>query len=417
MLHRLRVKFTLITMSLLALVLLSVIGLLYFSSASAFDRLVSRTLQHALVVQDLSAERPLAHAGGSGDKMPQVPVIIVRGHISNDQVVIDDSINTDEIDDDKLEGYVRYVIESGKSEGMGWGRRIRWMSRVRDDQFTIAAAGMKDINDALRQQLVSSVIVFVVTMAVLTLSAWKLSGWAFAPVDKAMAQQRQFVADASHELKTPLSVIIANLQILERSSLGTDPEAQGWIERTDEEAHHMLDLITDMLELAKSEADESPVDRTATLDLTSIVEKTALQLDALAYERDVSIETHVQDGISLRGNEGEVERMVMTLVDNACKYASPGTTVRVSLEQRADVTELVVNNCGPVIDEADLPHVFERFFRSDRSRTQSGTSGYGLGLAIAKAIVENHGGRIRVTSSDEDGTAFTVTFPLGQPGL
>jgi len=179
----------------------------------------------------------------------------------------------------------------------------------------------------------------------------------------------------------------------------------------------MLDLITDMLELAKSEADESPVDRTATLDLTSIVEKTALQLDALAYERDVSIETHVQDGISLRGNEGEVERMVMTLVDNACKYASPGTTVRVSLEQRAEVTELVVNNCGPVIDEADLPHVFERFFRSDRSRTQSGTSGYGLGLAIAKAIVENHGGRIRVTSSDEDGTAFTVTFPLGQPGL
>ena len=401
-------------MSLLALVLLVVMGLLYLSSMRSFDDLVTRTLHRTIVTQETTGGR-IGPTQRYENEMPQVPVVLISGRVTEDGIVMDRILNADDIEEELLLSSVTYVLESGEAEGTGWGNRIRWMSRVRNDEYTIAAAGMMGINEALKDQLVTSAITFAISMVALTGATWYLSGWAFAPVEKAMAQQRQFIADASHELKTPLSVIIANLQILEHGPLGQDDESRMWIERTDEEAHHMQDLITDMLELAKTEADENPVDRSGAVDASSQVEKVALQLDALAYERGVTIETQVEEGIMVQGNPNELERLAMTLIDNACKYADKGSTVYIRLTRHSDEGRLSVNNRGTVIDEEDLPHVFERFYRSDRSRTQTPQSGYGLGLAIAKGIAESHGGSIRVTSTEREGTTFVVTIPIARP--
>ena len=132
-----------------------------------------------------------------------------------------------------------------------------------------------------------------------------------------------------------------------------------------------------------------------------------LEFDAVAFERGCSIDTDIEEGIHLSADKSQIARAVRTLVDNATKYATKGTTVKVTLKRVGKRAKLTVNNASAAIDPEDLDHIFDRFYRSDKARARE-TGGFGLGLAICKGIVEAHDGEISVTSSDEDGTTFTV---------
>ena len=234
-----------------------------------------------------------------------------------------------------------------------------------------------------------------------------LARWVVRPTERAWEQQQQFVADASHELKTPLAVMMANNSILLSNAGDTVENQRRWVESNQAEARQMLELVNDMLFLARPQNAERQTVR-ETVDLSALVQRNTLQFEAVCFERGVVLEDEVATGISVLGDANRLQRLASTLIDNACKYAD--TKVSVKLTRAGNQAKLAICNDGAVIPAEDLPHVFDRFYRVDKARVRS-EGGVGLGLAIAQEVAHEHGGAITVTSSEEAGTTFVATLP------
>lgn len=237
-----------------------------------------------------------------------------------------------------------------------------------------------------------------------------LARWVVRPTERAWKQQQQFVADASHELKTPLTVIMANNSILLGHEDETVASQRRWVESSQSEAHQMLSLVNDMLFLAKPENQNRQI-VTEDIDFSDLVEGDVLQFESVCFEKDIDLKDAVGKNVVVRGDKARLQRLVSTLLDNACKYADEGGWVKVSLEKHGSQAVFTVNNDGTVIPPEDIPHIFDRFYRVDKARVRS-EGGFGLGLAIAKEVVDEHHGTIEVTSDEQRGTLFTVTLPL-----
>lgn len=244
------------------------------------------------------------------------------------------------------------------------------------------------------------------------------SRWALAPVAKAWEKQRQFVADASHDLKTPLTVILANTAILEEHPEKTISEQKQWVESTEHEALSMQALVGDLLALARIDEVEAntqlskkttPAER---IDFSNLVEGELLQMESLAFEHGITLTSTITPNLFVNGTAADLRRIVTTLVDNACKYAGAEQLVSVNLAATGRKLLLAVHNTGPAIDPADLPHIFDRFYRADKARNRNDIGGHGLGLAIAQALAQEANGSITAQSSDTEGTTFTLTLPL-----
>ena len=181
----------------------------------------------------------------------------------------------------------------------------------------------------------------------------------------------------------------------------------------------MQHLVEGLLLLAKmdeSSASGQP-SRTppfASVDLSTLVEGELLQLESMAFDRGVDLEESVESNLFVQGSQPQLARLVATLADNACKYAAVSSKVTVRLVAKGRFARLSVHNDGSFVSQEDLPHLFDRFYRADKARTGD-ASGHGLGLSIARAIAEEHGGTITADSSPESGTTFTVRLPLDQP--
>ena len=234
-----------------------------------------------------------------------------------------------------------------------------------------------------------------------------LARWVVRPTERAWNQQQQFVADASHELKTPLAVMMANNSILLSHAGETVESQRRWVESNQLEARQMLDLVNDMLFLARPENAERQQVRD-TVDFSELVERNVLQFEAVCFERGVELAEDVASGVNVLGDANRLQRLASTLLDNACKYAD--SHVSVKLSKANGQARLVVTNDGAIIPPEDLPHVFDRFYRVDKARVRS-EGGVGLGLAIAQEVAHQHGGAITVTSSESAGTAFIATLP------
>ena len=237
-----------------------------------------------------------------------------------------------------------------------------------------------------------------------------LSSLALRPTERAWQQQRQFVADASHELKTPLTVILANTGIVLSHKEDTVASQLKWLEYTHEEAVQMKGLVDDLLFLAKSDHTNHSIVR-CQLSMSQLVLGCLLLFESVAFEAGITLESDIAPDLTLQGDEGQLRRLVMILLDNAVKYAGAEGTVRLELERHQERVRLSVHNTGAPIPPEHLPHLFERFYRADAARDRS-RGGYGLGLAIAKSIVDGHRGKISVTSTAESGTTFTVLLPV-----
>jgi signal transduction histidine kinase len=207
-----------------------------------------------------------------------------------------------------------------------------------------------------------------------------------------------------------LTVILANVGILLRHKDETVGQQQKWVEYTKEEAERMKKLVDEMLFLAKSDAARTSIPFLPQ-NFSDIVWNNVLPFESVAFELHVTLENHIVPEVFLQGDEGQLKQLVAILLDNACKYAGEGGKVTVSLEKGQDKARLAVHNTGTPIPPDQLPRIFDRFIRADSSRARS-QGGYGLGLAIAKTIVEGHKGKITVESSAADGTIFIVTLPL-----
>jgi two-component system sensor histidine kinase CiaH len=276
--------------------------------------------------------------------------------------------------------------------------------------YLVAFASGNYINKTLSSLIGGLLIACIVALIAFFIMSIFLSRWALRPVEEAWNQQRQFVADASHELKTPLTVILANMSILGAKRDQTIQSQIRWVESTQAEAQQMQVLVNDMLFLAKSDAEGVQTVGFERVDFSDAVENESLQFEAVAFERGVIIDEDIETGIFVEGERARLQRLLGTLLDNACKYVDQNGSISVSLKRIGRDCRLTVTNSGPVVPEEDLEHLFDRFYRSDKARTR-GKGGFGLGLSIAQSIVDDHKGTISVTSDAEHGTSFVVKLP------
>lgn len=310
------------------------------------------------------------------------------------------------IDSETLEKCVKSALDSSKIFGQINDEGLMYLKKSDMAHSKIIFADNSFISGSLRTSVIISALLLAGAMAVIFLISLWLSGLAVKPVKKAWEQQKQFVADASHELKTPLTVILANNNIMMSHKDSTVADERQWLESTEEEANHMKKLIDNMLFLAKSDAGETKV-QLSTVDFSEIAEACALNFEPVAFEKEIMTDAQIESGITLNGDATQLNQLAHILVDNAVKYADSGTTVTIRLQKHGDRVEFSVNNKGNPIPKEDIEHIFDRFYRAEKSRT---TKGYGLGLSIARRITEGMNGKILVESNKENGTTFTVRF-------
>lgn len=272
----------------------------------------------------------------------------------------------------------------------------------------IALASTDYITHSVLRLILVLALIWLLAMLLFLAVSVRLSALAARPLEEAMRREKQFVADASHDLKTPLSVILANSSILMENPEATVGSVRRWLDSTQDAARRMQRLITQMLTLADVErTDTAPASEP--VDLSGVALKAALEMESVAYEKQVTLETALSEPCVVRGNTDYLQRIVSSLLENALKYEPKGGRVQLTLAREKRKVTLTVRNFGSTISEADLPHVFDRFYRSDRSRRNESGS-FGLGLAITREMVEKLGGEITAVSSPESGTTFRVVL-------
>jgi signal transduction histidine kinase len=221
--------------------------------------------------------------------------------------------------------------------------------------------------------------------------------------------QRRFIADVGHELRTPLTVIKGNVDLMRRIGC-SDEESLVGIEN---EVDRLTRLVGDLLLLAQAESGKLPLD-SRTVELDTLLLEALQQMQVLAGER-LTLRLGEIDQVLVCGDQDRLKQVIVNLVGNAIKYTPQGGEVLVGLSKTESQAKLVVSDTGPGIPAEDLPHVFERFYRGEKSRTRSKDGkGFGLGLSIAYWIVRNHEGRIEVDSKEGQGTTFCVWLPLAE---
>ena len=247
--------------------------------------------------------------------------------------------------------------------------------------------------------------IFALSLVVLFLLSVLLSKWAVTPIEDAWNRQRVFFSNASHELKTPLAVISANLDVITSNPDETVAEQGKWFGYIRSEANKMSRLINEMLYIAREERTDSKTVM-AELDLSEAAEGACLAMEAVAFEKGKTLITDIEPNVTVKGDKESLTRTINILIDNAVSHSSEHSEITVRLKKSRGKAKLTVENQGKPIPKEDLQRIFDRYYRTDASRSRD-TGGFGLGLAIAKTVAEKHGGSI-TAESDESRTVFTL---------
>lgn len=311
-------------------------------------------------------------------------------------------------DTDFLQQAAQEVLDSGKQSGVLAGSRLRFLRLTTDDGGTIVFADTSNETQTLTGLFRTCLLLCGVAFVAFFILSILLARWAIHPVEKAWTQQKQFVADASHELKTPLTVLLTDAELLctpegEYSSAEKRQLSQSMLTV----ARQMRVLVEQLLELAR--VDQGiPRGQSSRLDWSENISDALLPFEPIFYEKGLQLETDLQRGIFVHGCAAQLQQAAGVYLDNARKYAAPGTTVRVTLARcSAHRARLAVATQGAAIPQNELQNIFKRFYRTDPAHHRDGS--YGLGLAIAAGVAEQHGGRVWAESS---GGVNTFYFEL-----
>ncbi len=295
--------------------------------------------------------------------------------------------------------YAKTAIDKGSERGWIYNYRYKVFSTEKGDGVVLVDGSMN--RAAMVQSIaIAGVVLLVCAVLVLTLILL-LSKRAVKPIAESYAKQKQFITDAGHELKTPLTLILANLDIAE-SELGKNE----WLDDIRSEGHRMTELVNQLVALSRMD-EENHTLNLSNVALGRMVADTVSEFEPLAVSRGKTIGANIDTDIIYHGDEALLRRLVGILMDNAIKYCDHGGDIVVTLHRGRHIV-LTAENTYAAVGELELNRLFDRFYRADKARTFKG--GYGVGLSMAKAIVENHKGEITVYKKDNTHIGFKVVL-------
>lgn len=401
MLKKLRIKFICINMAIVTVILAVIFGVLFQATRQGLEEESLRTLQ-TLAREPLLQSRP-----GRQDEGVHLPYFILQTDIWNEILVADggyfDLTDTE---------YVREVFQAAEEIREDYGRLSEYdlcFYRIRSPlgvRYVFAdVSGQRATLESLGK---TCALIGGTALLVFFVISLLLARWAVKPVEAAWQQQKQFVSDASHELKTPLTVITTNAELLQ--SAGSDAgERARFGENILSASRQMRALVEGLLQLARLDNGSTafPMENT---DLSAVMEAAVLPFEPVFFEEKRSLRSEISPGIHVYGHPGQLKQVADTLLDNARKYSFPETetvlTLRPSGKGRC---LLAVASRGDPISPEDTVNIFKRFYRTDTARVTDGS--YGLGLPIAQGIAERCKGRIWCESENGVNTFF-VELPV-----
>ena len=388
MIRRLRWKITGVTLLVSALVLTAVFACVYLFSRNNIAQSYEYQLRQAVV---------------SGTSEARVPCFVAEV-LPSGTVRVSGSNYYDLQDEDTLLPLVSAALSADADSGVLPAQHMRYFRL--EGALTVRIAFMDSTFEQATLRSLVRVCLLIGAAALLVLFglSWLLSGFVTRPVARTWQNQQQFLSDASHELKTPLTVILSSADLLKTSA---QPEQRQYVDNISVESRRMKALVEDMLTLSRTESGRAAP--FAPLDLSDLVTDAALRFEPVAFEAGHPLQYDIQNGASLSGDRQQLDQLLDILLDNAVKYAAKDAPIRLTLDISGKNAVLAVENPGDPIPPDKLPHLFDRFYRVDDART--GAGGFGLGLAIAQQIVRRHKGAI-TAASDARATRFTVTLPL-----
>ena len=382
MIKKLRIKFISIVMAVAMLLVGGILGtVIYFTAQNMQTQ--SLSMMRAVASSPFQQMGP-GQFGGDQVRLPFFTVQIS----SHGRLISASGGYYDLSDREQLQELVDEALDEDGEYGRLEDQDLRFLKAITPMGYTIVFADTSTEDATLKNLAISSGVIFLVAMLVFFGISILLSRWAIKPVAKAWEQQRQFVADASHELKTPLSVIMANAELAQTEDC---PDPKKYTGNILSATYQMRSLVESMLEMAR--VDNGQVKgKQEDLDFSQMVQDAVLSFGLLYEEKGLGLRAAVKDGIRVRGCEQQLYQVMDVLLDNAMKYSTPGGMVTVRLVQPRKGCVLSVTSPGEPISREDLKNIFKRFYRADKARAMNGS--YGLGLSIAEAIVLEHKGRI-----------------------
>ena len=408
MLQKLRIKFIALTMGVLFLVLALIIGTVNLLNYRHVLASADRTLEILLSNGGRFPERPFPGKGPFAPEMsPELPFetrfFTVRLNAEG-EVVSADLGKIAAVSAETAADYAGRIAEAGESRGFVDAYRF---AAQRDSGETMIV--FMDCGRALssaKSFLRNSVGISLAAFFAVSLMLYVLSARIVKPIAESYEKQRQFITNASHDLKTPITIIDADLDVLEMECGENE-----WLRDIGKQTRRLAELIQELVFLSRMEEKENSFQR-MDFPFSDVVSETAQSFEALAIAQGKALSIWVQPMLSYCGDERALRQLVTILMDNALKYSSDRGEIGLRLERtdRGALRLSVYNTCAPIGAE-DMRHLFDRFYRGDKSRNAQ-TGGYGIGLSIARAIVQAHRGEIRCKSEDGHSLTVTAVFPV-----
>lgn len=399
LIRKLRLKFVCICMLLVTLVMGLVFGSVYYSTRRNIER-NSQLLLRRIIFSDDVVGSDLFLPGGDTLQLPYFSVALW-----NDQVFVTGGTYRNLQNTEQLKEILKDCLSQNVSTGVVNQYQLRFLRHNNGLFDRIAFVDMSMERTTLQDLMTSYLqIGFIAALLLLGVSVL-LSYWATKPVERALRQQRQFLSDASHELKTPLTVILSNAEFLSAAPLEDRPAR--WANNISVESRRMRDLVEKMLTLARADQMTHPPVFTE-VSLSDTASDAVLCFEPVAFEAGKPLTSDIPDGVTVLGDAGRLGQVISILLDNAIKYGAGDSPIRLTLSQTERTIKLQVQNHGDTIPPHELSHLFERFYRADDSRGEQ--SGFGLGLSIASTIATEHKGSLKADSRDGV-TTFTLTLP------
>ena len=299
--------------------------------------------------------------------------------------------NNDTYDEESIKKIANSIIYNHENNFYIGNLYIDKYSYAFTPDNTLVIMDNTNTNNILITKLVTNILIFVLCESIIFIITYFITKWIITPVEKSFEKQKIFVADASHELKTPLSVMIASADAY------FNDKDEKWVHNMKNESERMIKLVTDLLDLAKIDQNVDLVIEEK--NLSDIIEGSILTFESLFYDNKIKLKYNIEPDIKLLCNEDLITELMSILIDNAIKHCSDKGKINVNLTKKNKQITLEVINTGLPIKKEDEEKIFERFYKVDTSRNRN-SNNYGLGLAIAKNIVEKHNGTISAHSSD-----------------